>query len=50
MLVKPWLSSYELELSTALNLGPEAHVKLKQPLNENQSVVFESAVKAYIMA
>lgn len=50
MLVKPWLSSYQLELSKALELGPEAHAKLKQPLDETQSVVFEDSTKAYIVS
>lgn len=47
--VKPWLSSYQLELSTALELGPEAHAKLKQSFDETSSVVFEDSAKAYLI-
>lgn len=49
MHVKPWLHSYVLELSTALSLGAEAHAKLKQPLDDNRSIVYEDANKAYIV-
>ncbi|THH10470.1 hypothetical protein EW145_g1291 [Phellinidium pouzarii] len=49
LLVKPWLPSYEFELSTAFELGPEAHMKLKQKLDETHSVVFENSTKAYLV-
>ncbi|KAL5520107.1 hypothetical protein ACEPAG_1767 [Sanghuangporus baumii] len=47
--VKPWLPAYELELSTAFEQGFEAHAKLKQPLDDVRSVVFEDSSKAYIV-
>ncbi|KAH8114537.1 DDHD domain-containing protein [Phellopilus nigrolimitatus] len=47
--VKPWLPSYELELSTAFEIGLEAHAKLKQPLDETQSVVFENSSLAFLV-
>ncbi|KAL5482713.1 hypothetical protein ACEPAI_9307 [Sanghuangporus weigelae] len=47
--VKPWLPSYELELSTAFEQGFEAHAKLKQSLDDVRSVVFEDSSKAYIV-
>ncbi|KAL5501511.1 hypothetical protein ACEPAH_8771 [Sanghuangporus vaninii] len=48
-IVKPWLPTYELELSTAFEQGFEAHAKLKQPLDNVRSVVFEGSSKAYIV-
>ncbi|KAL5524599.1 hypothetical protein ACEPAF_9739 [Sanghuangporus sanghuang] len=48
-IVKPWLPTYELELSTAFEQGFEAHAKLKQPLDDVRSVVFEGSSKAYIV-
>ncbi|EJC98098.1 uncharacterized protein FOMMEDRAFT_171452 [Fomitiporia mediterranea MF3/22] len=47
--VKPYLPAYEIELTTAFEQGSEAHAKLKQPLDETQSVVFENSSKAYIV-
>jgi len=49
-LVKPWQSSYQLELSTAIELGPEAHAKLKQRIDESQSIIFEDDAVAYIVS
>ena len=49
-LVKPWKSAYEIELSTAFELGPEAHAKLKQPLSDNSSVLFQDATTARIIS
>ncbi|KAI5122806.1 hypothetical protein M0805_000148 [Coniferiporia weirii] len=47
--VMPWVPSYESELSTAFELGFEAHAKLKQKLDEARSVVFENSTKAYLV-
>lgn len=47
--VKPWTSSYTLELSTAREIGLEGYAKLKQSLDSNYSVLFEDDSKAYLI-
>lgn len=48
--VKPWQTSYHLELTRALELGPDSHSKLKQFLDDTQSIIFEDECSAYIVS
>ena len=47
--VKPWTTSYALELSTAREIGLEGYGKLKQPLDTQYSVLFEDESRAYLI-
>ena len=48
--VKPWLESYQLELSTAFQIGRDAHAKLRQRLTSKEDVIFEDASRAHLVS
>lgn len=49
-IVKPWLESYQLELTTAFDLGRDAHAKLRLHLDSKRDVIFEDKCHAFIIS
>ena len=46
---KPWQDAYNIELTTALSLGMDAHEKLKLSLDDQYFIIFENADKARLI-
>jgi hypothetical protein len=46
---RPWTESYNIELTTALDLGMDAHEKLRLSLDDQYYVIFENAERARLI-